>query len=219
MLISHNKALIIQLLLFLSLISCSSRNDKGKAKNGQKSSDSLVRIALYNLNPFSISIDSHKKKKFVVEAITSAMPDWQAFHFLEKPCLKYDLKTGQYRDTIQKAPDCRLDEFHLIDIDNDEDIDVVYSSLIDQYQQFDFNTFIILRNENGRFKRSDIDGYLYSADFSQLKTGKLFLKTVVRPCCDQSTYNFFETTIYTNTWTIKSRSTAKIHESKITEIF
>lgn len=218
MLISHNKTLIIQLLLFLSLISCSSRNDKGKGKNAQESPNSLVSVALYNLNPFTITIDSRKKKKFVVEAITSAMPDWQAFHFLEKPCLRYDSKIGSYRDSINKAPDCRLNDFYLIDIDNDEDIDVVYSSLIDQYQQFDYNSFIILRNENGKFKKSEIDGYLYNADFSKLKEGTLFLKTVVKPCCDQSTYIFFETTIYLKTWTIKSRRTSEIHESKVTEV-
>ena len=180
--------------------------------------DTSISIKLFNLKPFEKKLNKIQKKKIIISAINSAMPNFSD-RYLEFNCWKLDSKTNvPYEDTTNKAPDCRLNEFYLIDLDNDGDLDIVYSSSIDQYIQGDTNYLLLLQNNNGNYKKLSIDGYLYAADFSELSKGTINLKTVSRPCCDYFNYNFFETTFNTKTWTMTTNHVLEIHKSKVHEL-
>jgi len=181
--------------------------------------DTLINISLFNLHEFETYVPKAQKKKIIIKAANTAMGDG-ADRWLEMDCWRYDAATKEfYADTITKAPDCRLDDFHFMDIDNDGDLDILYSSLVDQYTQNDFNRFILLQNNNGQYKNFEIDGYLYDADFSKKLKGTIIFRTVSRPCCDYSYYNFSETTYDVRNWNINTRHVLEIKESKINEHF
>jgi hypothetical protein len=179
--------------------------------------DTTITLRLFNLKPFEKTINKKQKIKQISAAIKSAMPDAD-YRYLELNCWKIDRNTKEpYEDTTVKAPDCRLNEFYLIDLDHDGDLDILYSSSIDQYIQGDTNYLLLLQNNNHTYKRFDISGYLYDADFSQLTAGIITFKTVARPCCDYFNYNFFETTFSTKTWSFITKHVLEIHQSKVHE--
>jgi hypothetical protein len=227
--------LLILTSFFLSfLISCSSGNDKSKSLMTDtikkvppapgiqmtkefKDIDTAISLTLYNLTPFDKTVNRNQKIKNVKTAIISAMPD-EAFRYLELDCLKINTETKKtYKDTTEKAPDCRLNEFHQIDLDGDGDLDIVYSSSFDQYIQGDTNYLLLLQNNEGSYKRFTINGYLYDANFPQLPNRIITFKTVSRPCCDYFNYNFFETTFNTKSWTFDTKHVLEIHQSKVNE--
>jgi hypothetical protein len=179
--------------------------------------DTLINLTLYDLKPFDNAADNMQKKRIVIAALKSAMPDF-AYRYLEESCWRLDPKTKEpYEDTTTSAPDCRLNEFYLIDLDEDGDLDVVYSSSIDQYAHGDTNYLLLLQNNNGSYKRYDIGGFLYDADFSKLSSGTIIFKNASRPCCEYMNYNFSETTFNTKTWVMVTKHVLEIHKSKVHE--
>jgi len=223
------KSLIIIIVWATFLYSCSDNNGQNrsftdtlkkvdiKPTNVFKDIDTSINLKLYNLSPYERSISKAQKKKIIETAIRSALPI-TAYRYLELNCWKLSEKTKEpYEDSTTKAPECRLNDFYLIDIDNDGDLDILYSSLVDQYVQGDTNYLLLLQNNNGHYKSFDIPGYLYDADFSQLLKGNLIFKTASRPCCDYSNYNFFETYFDARTWTLITKHILEIHKSKVHE--
>jgi hypothetical protein len=179
--------------------------------------DTLIKVSLFDLQSLETSISRGKKKKIITDAANSALGDF-AYRWLEMGCWGVDPNTKEpFEDTVTVAPDCRLDNFHFIDIDNDGDLDVVYSSLVDQYVQSDTNEFILLQNNQGKYKKFGISGYLYDADFSKKSQGTIIFRTVSRPCCDYSYYNFSETTFSSKTWSLSKIHVLEIHKSKVQE--
>ena len=227
------KVLLIIIIISFSLISCNSESEKLRPINidtSKKKSvnvpgpmtdkfrdiDTTIKLALFNLSPYCKVLPNAEKIKLIRTAIYSALPDQESF-YLNNNCWKYSITEGNYKDTIKKAPDCRLDEFHFIDLDNDGDLDIIYSSLVDQYVQWDGNFLMLLRNDRGNYLRFDIGGYLYDVDFSQFKKGEIIFKTASRPCCDYFYYNFYTTTFNCRSWARNTEHILEIKQSKVQE--
>jgi hypothetical protein len=182
--------------------------------------DTLIEVRLFNLKPYEVVIGKFKKKNLVTAAINSAFPDFIAERFLEFDCWCIDpVSKMPYEDTVTKAPDCRLSNFHFIDVDNDGDLDILYSSLADQYAQSDTNEFILLQNNNGKYKKFGINGYLYDADFSKKADGRIVFRTVSRPCCEYFYYNFSETVFSATNWTFDTKHVLEIQKLKVRESY
>lgn len=224
-----------KLLFFLLIIvtSCSQRHkgntqsvtdstkkeprDPGPMTKEYKDVDTLIYISLFNLKTFETNIERSQKKRIVINAANSTLGEF-ASRWTERGCWKYDSSTNKiYADTLTDAPDCRLNDFHFMDIDNDGDLDILYSSLVDQYAQSDTNEFILLQNNNGKYVKFGIGGYLYEADFSNKAKGIITFKTVSAPCCLYSYYNFSETTFYTKTWSFQTKHVLEISKSRVKE--
>lgn len=229
------KLLLLSTPILILLISCSSNEGSTKLANIDSSKeiqkgpgaqmtsefrdiDTTINLKLFSLSQYSRRVSRIEKKKLIIAAIKSVMGDAD-YRFLDIKCWKVNPDTRAiYEDTTSVAPDCRLDEFNLIDLDGDGDLDILYSSLVDQYAQWDRNFLLIIENNNN-YRRFDISGYLYDADFSQIQKGKIIFKTVRRPCCDYLNYNFYTTSLDTKNWVFDTKHTLEIHESKVREIY
>ncbi len=180
-----------------------------------KDIDTTIQLAPFNLKPFSAKTSVTEKKVIVEKAIKSAIGE-NAEVFLERPCFKID-SLSQRPAKIGRGLECRLSDFHLIDLDKDGDLDIIYSSVIDQNINTDTNSLLIFRNNGNNFKEYSLKGYLYSADFSQSNNGKLKFRNALGPCCDYHNYNFYETELDLAKWSFKTEHKLEIHKSKVTE--
>jgi hypothetical protein len=156
-----------------------------------KNIDTVINLAFFNLAPYGASVSRATKKNIIAKALKSA--------------------------DIEEVEDYKTKDFYFIDFDNDGDLDIIYSSNIDQYKLIDANFILLFENKKGIYKLYKVPGYLYEADFSKMQQSNIVLKSAARPCCDYFNYNFFETTFNTQTWTLNTKHVLEIHESKVHE--
>lgn len=201
------KTQLLTIFILIFLFSCSSNESHIKTKshtsvttlpapgtrmtNEFKDIDTVINLSFFKLYPYATKISEARKKNLIVHALKSA--------------------------NIEQTELYKLKDFYLIDLDNDKDLDLIYSSNISQYKLMDGNFILILGNHNGIYKPYRITGFLYGADFSKKLSGQIILKTVNRPCCDYFNYNFFETNFDTKSWTLNIIHVLEIHQSKVHE--
>jgi hypothetical protein len=179
--------------------------------------DTTINLSLFDLSKVATTISTKEKKKLVMQAVNTAMGE-TSYLFLDNACMRLDPKDGPV-STGKKGIDCRLNDFYLIDLDADGDLDIIYSSLVDQYLNWDNNSLLIFKNNKENFSLYSIPGYLYEADLSTLNHGSIILKTVSRPCCDYGYFNFHSTTFDTKKWTYELKKVLEIHKSKVKETY
>jgi len=110
------------------------------------------------------------------------------------------------------------EDFYFIDIDNDSDLDIVYSSLLDQYRNTDLNALYIFQKiSSEQYKRVSIPGYLYDTNMFETSNDTVLIKTVRRPCCDNSDFIFFYSVFRRFNWDVKTKKVLKIDRSKVRE--
>ncbi|AMM50395.1 hypothetical protein TH61_03255 [Rufibacter sp. DG15C] len=177
----------------------------------------ITSIRLFDLKPFEAVFTKAEKMHMVDKAVKSAMQE-NAFVFLENDCYRWDSKTSSPA-SIGNGLACRLSDFYLIDLDNDEDLDIIYSSAIDQYVNWDINAVYIFQNKNGVYQLHRFPGYLINAEFLEKKNSKIHFKTVVRPCCDNNDFRFYDSELDTHSWAITTLKGATVHKSKVKEDF
>ncbi|GAA4313296.1 hypothetical protein GCM10023183_32880 [Nibribacter koreensis] len=177
----------------------------------------ITRIKLFDLKPFEAVFTKAEKIHIVDKAVKSAMQE-NAFVFLENDWYRWDSKTSRPQ-SIGSGLACRLNDFYLIDLDNDEDLDIIYSSAVDQYVNWDTNAVYIFQNKNGDYQLHRFTGYLVNTDLSERKSDKVHFKTVVRPCCDNNDFRFYDSVLNTHSWVITTLKGATVHKSKVKEDF
>ena len=179
--------------------------------------DTTIDLSLFDLGKFATTISTKEKKKLVLQAINSSMGE-TSYLFLENDCMHIDKKDGPV-STGKKGIDCRLNDFYLVDLDADGDLDIIYSSLVDQYLNWDSNSVLIFKNNKGAFSHYSIPGYLYDTDFSKLSEGLLVLKTVSRPCCDYPNFNFHSSIFKKKKCSYEVNKVLEIHNSKVKDTY
>jgi hypothetical protein len=176
-----------------------------------KDLDTVINLQLLDLVPGSIKMAKNIKKKEVTKAVQLTMPD-AAYRYFELPY-------SEWKDNkmVERPADYRLKDFHFIDLDNDGDLDILHTSLVDQAMQTDSNTMLLFQNNNGKYKKYQIRGYLYYCDFSKKRQNLILFKTVTRPCCEYLNYNFYQTKFNSKKWTFQTVRILEIDQSRVNE--
>jgi hypothetical protein len=200
------KKLLLTILILTFAFSCTSDKTHDKAistsvkvppapgtqmTNEFKNIDTIINLSFYDLTPYATKFSYAREKALLANALKSACVEQEEYY--------------------------KSKDFYFTDLDNDSDLDLVYSSNFDQYKLIDGNFTLLLRNDNEVYKKYRIPGFLYEVDFSKMLSGQIVLKTAERPCCDYFNYNFYETTFDTKSWTINTKHVLEIHQSKVHE--
>ena len=189
-------------IVFILVYSCSQTQKKTKSNTvnpiiAENKIDTTKSYSIFDFSPY-VKKYSNKKKQQIIEAAIQTIS-------------KENFLSIYYKDLS-------LSDFYLIDIDRDEDDDIIYSSLSNQYRLTDRNSLEILQNNNNSYKVYSISGYLYATDLFTKNDSLYTLKTIMRPCCDYFYYTFFETKFNCNNWTLaEPKEVATIERKKVKE--
>ncbi|MCC6582428.1 MAG: hypothetical protein IT271_01875 [Chitinophagales bacterium] len=182
---NHYHLTFIGITLILSSCSSLQKKEKANISNTIIKTDSKIDTtkiySLLDLNPYSKKLSNYEKQKKVLAAIqTLNEENFFSIYFKE----------------------LSMSDFYLLDIDLDGDLDILYSSLSNQYRLTDRNGLEILRNNNNTYTAYSVPGYLYSTNLFTKSDSIFSFKTIMRPCCDYTKYTFFETSFNPKTWTL-----------------
>jgi len=111
-----------------------------------------------------------------------------------------------------------VENFHFLDFDRDGDLDIVYSSLLEEYRYTDINSLrIFQRITPEEFKLNSIPGYVYETNMFEVESDTIIIKTVRRPCCMNREFVFFITEFNRSERTFKTTRIGAIDKAKVAE--
>jgi hypothetical protein len=186
-------------LIFCFFVACTAKQKNSSSQNASikeitEQRDSLIQVSLFDLTKLRVS---QKEYLQVQKAAKQSMDNDLASNFLS------------WADP---------NDFYILDIDSDGDSDIIYSSLVGQYKNTDMNAVYIFQNCGlSPYKRVSIPGYVYDTDLFETSGDSVLIKTVRRPCCDNSEFVFFSTFFNRKNWTLKTRKVMKMDKTKVRE--
>lgn len=177
------------------------------------SGDTIVNLSIFNFSAYTEKVDEREKEELIETAIRLTIPDDRVYKYLSVDYWKRD--TANYDFEAVNCKRCAYEDFYFSDLDNDGDLDIIYSSLLNDYLNDDSNELLLFKNNNGKYKLHRISGFAQHANFKFHRKGYIIFSMVSSPCCEEMCYHFSIDTFNVKKWTSTSGKVIAISNSKV----